>query len=237
MRRILNALQSDDPLEQLYAHALAVLALGCIGERVRTGADGSGRPDYVEEAVSFIESNYASIRNVQSVVDYVGLDRSYFSKLFQDRTGVSVARYLAETRMSHAKRLLVDTDYRVKSVAEMVGYDKYQSFERRFTALVGMSPSEFRNRPAGERLKAGWDYGGNGKSHTIPSRSAAAAASTTTTGNGGGSAATIQVAHSVLPVGAGAGEREGRQQDSPENLASLFAGSRGCPSRVRRRSN
>lgn len=238
MRRILSALQSENPLEQLYAHALAVLALGCIGERVRTGSEASGRPDYVAEAVSFIESNYASIKNVQSVVDYVGLDRSYFSKLFQDRTGVSVARFLAETRMSHAKRLLVDTDYRVKSVAEMVGYDKYQSFERRFTALVGMSPSEFRNRPAGERLKAGWYSAHNDSIHrTISS------APTITAGRSGASVedsaqtvGTAQVAELVSAVESSGSDGAKLRRQTAESLSSLFAGTRGCPSRVRRRS-
>ncbi|MFP4511171.1 MAG: AraC family transcriptional regulator [Spirochaetaceae bacterium] len=155
MRRILAALGSGNPLEQLYSRALGVLALGCLGERTGVGTQGSQTPDYVEEAVSYIESQYAQLGNAQSVAEYVGLDRSYFSKIFQERTGISVARFLAETRMSHAKRLLVDTDYKIKAISTMVGYENYQSFERRFTAVVGMSPSAFRNRPMGERVKVG----------------------------------------------------------------------------------
>ncbi len=155
MRRILEALGSESPLEQLYSRALGVIALGCIGEPATERQETTRQPDYVEEAVSYIESNYAKLRNAQSVAEFVGLDRSYFSKLFQERTGISVARFIAETRMSHAKRLLVDTDYKIKAISSLVGYDNYQSFERRFTAVVGMSPSNFRNRPAGEIIKAG----------------------------------------------------------------------------------
>lgn len=155
MRRILASLQSPNPLEQLYSRALAVLALGCLGEREGVMSEGRAQPDYVDEAVSYIESSFATLKNAQSVADYVGLDRSYFSKIFQERTGISVGRFIAETRMSHAKRLLVDTDYKIHVIANMVGYGNYQSFERRFTSLVNLSPTEFRNRPAGQRVKAG----------------------------------------------------------------------------------
>jgi len=280
MRRILTSLQSENPLEQLYAHALGVLALGCIGEQVALRSRGSSKPDYVEEAVSYIESNYASMKNAQSVVDYVGLDRSYFSKLFQDRTGVSVARFLAETRMSHAKRLLVDTDYKVSAVAGMVGYDKYQSFERRFTSLVGMPPTEFRRRPAGERVKAGWyglEKGGNRRSMASGSKSevgedlgsnghlqaeatsvgiaGASPAATTrersadpggvSAGGGGwsllGCRRTARVADAIDPVevGSGAtalskGNSNRERATSEEEAGAFFAGSRGCPSRIRK---
>lgn len=155
MRRILAALASDNPLEQIYSRALGVLALGCLGERTGVANSGYTQPDYVEEAVSYIETHYASLGNAQSVAEFVGLDRSYFSKVFHERTGISVARFIAETRMTHAKRMLVDTDYKVKAISSLVGYDNYQSFERRFTAIVGMSPSEFRRRPVGERIKVG----------------------------------------------------------------------------------
>lgn len=154
MRRILTALQSPSQLEQLYSLALGVLALGCIGDRVATTATTNSYTDYVEEAVAYIEAEYPSISGAAAVARYIGLDRSYFSRLFQERTGVSVSQFITETRITHAQRLLSDTRMRVSAIAEAVGYRSYQSFERRFTAQVGMTPSGFRTRPP-DRIRVG----------------------------------------------------------------------------------
>lgn len=221
MRRILEALGSGNPLEQIFSRALGVLALGCLGER--TGAGGAQdpqSPDYVEEAVSYIESNYAQLGNAQSLAEFVGLDRSYFSKIFQERTGISVARFLAETRMSHAKRLLVDTDYKIKAIANMVGYENYQSFERRFTAVVGMSPSAFRGRPVGERVKVGTEGADAGRSQVAD---VSAIESDTLALNDSPAAAAEEQ-----------GPRSGGRGRS--DIDSLLRGAPGCPSYMRRRT-
>lgn len=153
MRRVLISLQSPGRLEQLYSMALGVLALGCVGER--TGNSGP-QPDYVEEAVAYIEARYSTIAGAGAVARYIGLERSYFSRLFQERSGVSISQFITETRITHAQRLLSDTDMRVSDIAEAVGYRSYASFERRFSAQVGMTPSQFRLRPP-DRIGAGQD--------------------------------------------------------------------------------
>lgn len=228
MRRILAALGSENPLEQLFSRALGVLALGCLGERTGVRSRGSQSPDYVEAAVSYIESNYARLGNAQSVAAFVGLDRSYFSKIFQERTGISVARFLAETRMSHAKRLLVDTDYKIKAISNMVGYENYQSFERRFTAIVGMSPSAFRDRPVGERVKVGAkrpDPTTTQVADVSVIASDAAEASEPQQGDETATSETTPAAETEPP------EDAGRRSD----INALLRGAPGCPSYMRRR--
>ncbi len=242
MRRILSALQSPNPLEQLYSRAIAVLALGCLGERHGVADNGRSQPDYVDEAVSYIESHYDNIKSVQAVADYVGLERSYFSKLFQERTGISVARFIAETRMTHAKRLLVDTEYKVHVIANMVGYENYQSFERRFTNLVEMSPSEFRARPAGQRVKAG--------RFTSAAPSEPPVVSSRTIGPQPIAAEQDPPAEAAEPTKAEAhnqgaqpdpcnrtasGETAGEERARSAQAAAWLSGSRGCPSYIRRR--
>jgi|GEM_PF-639271 len=240
LRRILTALQSPNPLEQLYSQALAVLALGCLGEHHGVAANGRSQPDYVDEAVSYIESNYAKLKNVQSVADYVGLDRSYFSKLFQERTGISVGSFLAETRMSHAKRLLVDTNYKVNVIAELVGYENYQSFERRFTSLVDMSPTAFRSRPAGERVKAG-------RLTTTAARTLAAPQARTIGPKPIAAAQDPPPEPLTPPESVSSGGLSGHDEHTyrgksfdrsappQSDAAALLSGSRGCPSYIKRR--
>ncbi|TVQ25661.1 MAG: AraC family transcriptional regulator [Spirochaetaceae bacterium] len=158
LRRILTSLQSPSQLEQLYSMALGVLALGCVGDRSGKAGTPTGYIDYVEEAVAYIEAEYHILGGAAAVARYIGLERSYFSRLFQERTGVSVSQFITETRITHAQRLLADTSLRVSAIAKSVGYRSYQSFERRFTAQVGMTPTQFRARPP-DRVGAGQDPG------------------------------------------------------------------------------
>ncbi len=158
VRRIVTSLKSPSQLEQLYSMALGVLALGCVGDRSRNAETTTGYTDYVEEAVAYIEAEYHVLGGAAAVARYIGLDRSYFSRLFQERTGVSVSQFITETRITHAQRLLADTNMRVSAIAASVGYRSYQSFERRFTAQVGMTPTKFRTRPP-DRVGAGQDPG------------------------------------------------------------------------------
>lgn len=210
LRRILSAMQSSDPFEQLFSRAMAVLALGCLGEHGNPEENRSLQADYIQEAASYIESKYASLKNVQSVADYVGLERSYFSKLFQDRTGISAAHFIAETRMSHAKRLLADTDYKISEISKMVGYDNYQSFERRFASIVQMSPSEFRKRPAGQQIMA--------KRQLSPMKRSPLSAAAT-----------------IAPEPAPQEQKERSSEKLDAN--SFFSGSRGCPAYIRRKKS
>ena len=212
IRRIFSFLKSPNPLDQLYSKALAVLALGCLGERDNGLYSKSSQPDYIDEAVSFIESNYAKLKNVQTVADYVGLERSYFSKLFQERTGISVNSFITETRMSHAKRLLADTGYKISSIAQMVGYENYQSFERRFLTITGMSPTQFRARPAGERVKA---QAGSDSISNVP----------------------VLKTKVIKPVSA-VPHRSHQESPAPEvQPAARFDGSQACPSYIKRKRN
>lgn len=120
---------------------LAELARSRAGEgrAVRTTA-----ADLVEEARRFIQQNYQREIDVADVVRHIGVDRSHFSRVFRRREGVSLRDFLISTRMARARRLLSETDLAVRAVAASVGYRTYESFERRYRAVYGCSPSASR---------------------------------------------------------------------------------------------
>ncbi|MFW5745881.1 MAG: helix-turn-helix transcriptional regulator, partial [Spirochaetota bacterium] len=109
------------------------------GRSVRTTA-----VDLVEEARRFVEQNYQREIEVADVIRHIGIDRSHFSRVFREVEGVSLQTYLITTRMERSMRLLAETDLAVQAVASSVGYRTYESFERRFRACFGSSPSQAR---------------------------------------------------------------------------------------------
>ena len=72
----------------------------------------------------------------------------------QKSIGRSFKTALIEIRVSHACRLLLETDQPILDIAYASGFANLSNFNRRFKELKGRSPREYRNmmRPAGHEL-------------------------------------------------------------------------------------
>lgn len=69
----------------------------------------------------------------------------HFNRIFRHITGIPPNQFLYALRLETAKRLLLTTNTSVTNVCFDVGYNSLGTFIRRFTGLVGLSPSRFRS--------------------------------------------------------------------------------------------
>lgn len=69
----------------------------------------------------------------------------HFNRVFRQITGIPPCQYLYALRLEAAKRMLVTTDLKVIEVCYAVGYNSLGTFTRRFTDLVGTSPTRLRS--------------------------------------------------------------------------------------------
>jgi AraC-like DNA-binding protein len=99
---------------------------------------------WAEAAAEFIQTNHHRAIGVGAVAAYVGFHPSHLGRLFKAHYGTTVQVWLARTRIERAKLLLRTTDRPVSEVARSVGYRDYAPFEKRFKALAGRSPTEYR---------------------------------------------------------------------------------------------
>ena len=103
---------------------------------------------YVEEALRYIEANYAHSVNIQVIADHLNIERTYLYRLFKDITGVSPQEYLLDYRIRRACSLLKETDLPVSDIARSVGYGDALYFSRLFKQKKRSPPSEYRKGPA-----------------------------------------------------------------------------------------
>ena len=101
---------------------------------------------HVLKAIKFIQENFHKDINLAVVSNYVSLNYSYFSNLFKEYTGVSFIDYLKKLRIEKSKKLLLDTDYKIYEIAEMVGFTNPKHFTKVFRSLEGISPKEYRGK-------------------------------------------------------------------------------------------
>jgi len=75
-----------------------------------------------------------------------GVSKYHFIRAFAEANGETPMRYLTRRRIDRAQDLLRSANLTVTEISTMVGYASLGSFTTRFTALVGVSPTTYRDR-------------------------------------------------------------------------------------------
>lgn len=73
-----------------------------------------------------------------------GMSTSHFLKCFKDVTGVTPKQYRDTMRINSAKDLLINSNYKVNKIAQIVGFTDSMYFSRFFKKNTGISPLDFR---------------------------------------------------------------------------------------------
>jgi len=82
--------------------------------------------------------------SIQQMADDFNVSTSYLSRYYKEKTGSTLSDLLNQIRIDEAKKLLLERDWPVKDIIQQVGYADPSSFTRKFKALVGLTPGEYR---------------------------------------------------------------------------------------------
>ncbi|WP_425147020.1 helix-turn-helix transcriptional regulator [Deinococcus sp.] len=97
-----------------------------------------------------IDRDYAQPLNVEALAQGVNMSAGHLSRQFRLAYGESPYSYLMTRRIERAMALLRRGDLSVTDVCFEVGCLSLGTFSTRFTELVGLSPSAYRQHAAGE---------------------------------------------------------------------------------------
>jgi AraC-like DNA-binding protein len=93
-----------------------------------------------------IDRDYAEPLDINVLAAEAHCSRYHFMRSFQAAYGESPGLYLTRRRIERAKDLLRSANLTVTEVCFLVGFSSLGSFSRRFSELVGMSPSAYRDQ-------------------------------------------------------------------------------------------
>lgn len=98
----------------------------------------------VETITKYLNENYTQDISLYTLSRNMYLSPVYISKIFKEIMGDSPINYLIQIRLSKARLLLKDTDFSIKTISKMVGYDDPYYFSKLFKKYYGLSPNKVR---------------------------------------------------------------------------------------------
>lgn len=106
---------------------------------------GTQLPDEVISKVHrYIEEHISADISLNALADYIGLNPSYFSRLYKQITGIGLSKYVNDYRNLMAKEMLLNTSMKVNEIAAALGYNSALAFIRFFKKQNEVTPQEYR---------------------------------------------------------------------------------------------
>lgn len=132
--------------DELRQTGMLYLFLSAIAESSYSAGKAPAYTDniYIQKAVEFIQNNYCEPVKVNDIADYICINRSYLSTLFQKYIGMPPMQYLKIFRLTKAAEMLRLTELTIESIAFSCGYSDTAVFARAFRQFKGMPPGQFR---------------------------------------------------------------------------------------------
>lgn len=97
------------------------------------------------KAINAMHAEPARAWTLEALASVAGMSRARFATRFRDTVGTTPVSYLTEWRIGVAQSLL-RRGKPVQLVADAVGYGSASALSRAFTALAGVSPSDWRKQ-------------------------------------------------------------------------------------------
>lgn len=135
-RRMLRV--TDDPSVTEYRLAAELFRLYAI-----LFSEPARHNPHVRQVENYIRLSYMHPIRVEHIAQQLSLDRRYLSRLFKEKTGMSIQQYLLNVRMDEAANYLRQ-GYSVKECAHMVGYEDVSNFSKLYKKHFGKSPTHRR---------------------------------------------------------------------------------------------
>ena len=90
-----------------------------------------------------MEQHYNEPLTIAQLAEMANITPKYFVDLFKKTYQQSAMDFLTDLRINRAKRYLIESNERLRDIAQKVGYSDEFYFSRKFKKEVGISPSDY----------------------------------------------------------------------------------------------
>jgi AraC-like DNA-binding protein len=127
------------------AIALQELLLWCAArsqaQAIESGVEAAA---VVERVAAIVDARCHEPLSIVAIAREVGKSQNYVARKFHERFGMTILQYALSRRVALARYLLESTDLPIRRIAERVGIDDAQYFNKQIRRQLGDSPSAIR---------------------------------------------------------------------------------------------
>ena len=98
----------------------------------------------MERALDYIDQNLTEELQLKKIAREATMSPAYFSTLFKKLNGLTPWEYVQSKRIELAMEKLVSSNQNIAEIALDCGYNSISNFNRRFKAITGLSPGDYR---------------------------------------------------------------------------------------------
>ena len=141
--------RTDKPYKEFILQGMLCYLLTRIWEEGHSDRQEPGKTSLtppIVDAVSYIESFYASDPSLERIAREVNLSPAYFSRLFHEQMGKSYSEYLNNVKLRHVCILLTRTRKTIMEIAQETGFCHGNYLSQQFKRKTGMTPAQFRKK-------------------------------------------------------------------------------------------
>lgn len=99
----------------------------------------------VDSVLCYIHKNFNEEIRMSDLASSFGMSPSSFSRFFKQATGNTFVTFLRRIRVSHACRLLIESESSVAEICFLVGFNNLSNFNRYFRSIKGMTPRQYQS--------------------------------------------------------------------------------------------
>lgn len=99
-----------------------------------------------KKVYEYIQKNYGNKITLDEISDLVHMSPVSFNRFIKKRTGRTFVAYVNSTRISHASRMLLETDMTIGEISYKCGFNNVANFNRVFKRDKNCTPSEYKEQ-------------------------------------------------------------------------------------------
>jgi len=99
----------------------------------------------INKMLQYIHVNIENHLSLDRLARDLNISVGYASDCFKKHMGIPVMRYVQKVKIDRAKTLLLSTDKSILYIGILLGFYDQSHFSRAFKAIVGVSPTVYRN--------------------------------------------------------------------------------------------
>lgn len=99
---------------------------------------------HVSDSMNYIYDHLNERIKTEDVANFVGVSRSYLSRLFIAETGVPISEYIVSKKIETARNMIEYSDYSASEISNILAFPSQSYFVKVFKKYTNMTPGKYQ---------------------------------------------------------------------------------------------